>query len=281
MAIQYPEILDLKTTGVDHSWTDHEVMLYALGIGMGRDPLDEKELPFVYERNLRVMPTFLTVVAREGVPRPNINNALVLDGEREIVIHRPLETSADVIMDGRIVGVADKGPGKGAIVTREVVIKKGPTGEKIATMISSIFARGDGGFGGPSESPKPKVIRPEGPPDRTVDFATRRDQALLYRLSGDRNPLHCDPQFAAKAGFDRPILHGLCTYGLCCRAILQTYADYDPTAIRRFAARFSAPCFPGEIVSVDLWKRGSTLFFEARVASQNRTVIRNGQAHLA
>jgi acyl dehydratase len=113
-----------------------------------------------------------------------------------------------------------------------------------------------------------------------VDIATRPNQALIYRLSGDRNPLHSDPDFAAKAGFERPILHGLCTYGICCRAVLQSYADFDPAAIRRFAARFSSPTFPGDTLSVAFWRMGDELFFEARVNERGVTVIKNGRALL-
>jgi len=281
MTIRYPEILGLRSESIGFSWTDREAMLYALGVGMGEDPLDEKQLAFVYERNLQVLPTFASVIVREAAPGPlDINAALVLDGERDLMIHKPLASSASVVMNGRITGVSDKGPGKGAIITREVVIMDACNREKIATMVSSIFARGDGGFGGPPESKTDKPGIPARAPDLTVNISTRPDQALIYRLSGDRNPLHCDPAFAVRAGFQRPILHGLCTYGICCRAILQTYADFDPTAIKRFAARFSSPCYPGDVVSVDIWKSDSELSFQARVEKRGVTVIKNGRALL-
>jgi acyl dehydratase len=146
--------------------------------------------------------------------------------------------------------------------------------------VASQFARGDGGFGGPSEGqPEPHKI-PNRAPDMTVDITTRPDQALLYRLCGDRNPLHSDPEFAKRGGFDRPILHGMCTYGLSCRAVLQTYADYDPNAFKRHAVRFSSPVFPGETVSFDLWKDGNVVSIEGKVKSRNVTVIRNGMTVL-
>jgi acyl dehydratase len=281
MPIAYPAILDSRNLNVRASWTDLEPMLYALGLGMAEDPLDERELAFVHERDLRVVPTFATIIASPVGPRPEgLNRALVLDGGRDLVLHRPLQPSGEVVMDGRIIDVVDKGEGRGAIITREVLIRDAVTLDSVATLTTSVFARGDGGFGGPSPSSAPAAVRPSRSPDISVDVATRPNQALIYRLSGDRNPLHSDPAFAARAGFDRPILHGLCTYGICCRAILQTFADYDPAAITSFGARFSAPCFPGEIISVDLWKDGAALTFEAQVKSRAAVVIRNGRATL-
>jgi acyl dehydratase len=281
MPISYPEILNFKNAGVNFSWTDRDSMLYALGTGMGEDPLHERELAFVYERNLKVLPTFATIVARAADPGPlPINHLLVLDGGRDLTIHKRLDGAASVVMDGRIIGAVDKGPGKGAIITREVVIRDALTREKIATLQSNLFARGDGGFGGPTHDGKEIPVRPDREPDRTVDITTRPNQALLYRLSGDRNPLHSDPAVALKAGFDRPILHGLCTYAICCRAILESYADFDSTAIERFAARFAAPAYPGETISVDIWSSGRDLAFEARVKVRRATVVKYGQAKL-
>ncbi len=285
MAIEYPKILSLKREGDPYSWTDREVMLYALGIGMGADPMDERELAFVNEgcfhpRPLKVVPTFASVAAWGAGPGDlGINRLLVVDGERDITFHKPLPVSARITADSRVVAVYDKGKDKGAVVTRETVLRA-EGGEPLATLVSSAFARGDGGFGGPSDGqPAPHAV-PARAPDRSVDITTRPDQALLYRLCGDRNPLHSDPEFARQAGFPRPILHGMCTYGLTCRAVLQTYADYDASAFRRHAVRFSAPVYPGETVTVDLWKDGDTVSFEAKVKARNVTVIKNGMTVL-
>ncbi|MGO4717383.1 MaoC/PaaZ C-terminal domain-containing protein [Bradyrhizobium sp. 2TAF24] len=285
MPIQYPEILQLKREGERYAWSDREVMLYAYGIGLGADPMDERELRFVNEaaytaRPLKVVPTFASVAAWGASPGDlGINRLLVVDGERDITFHKPLPVSAEITADSRVVAVYDKGKDKGAVITRETVLRDAG-GDELATLVSSTFARGDGGFGGPSEGQPAPHAMPQRAPDRSVDITTRPDQALVYRLCGDRNPLHSDPEFARRAGFPRPILHGMCTYGLTCRAVLQTYADYDPAAFRRHAVRFSAPVFPGETVTVDLWKDGDVVSFEARVKARDVTVIKNGMTVL-
>jgi acyl dehydratase len=281
MPIQYPEILNLKRSGMEFSWTDRETMLYALGVGMGADPMNEQELSFVYERNLKAMPTLASVVAWGAGPgNMNINYLMVVDGERTITFHKPMPGSGNIVAESRVLGAWDKGTDKGAVITNETVIREKASGEKLVTLVGSTFARGDGGFGGPSEGqPAPHEV-PKRAPDKSVDIATLPGQALLYRLSGDRNPLHSDPEIAKRAGFPRPILHGMCTYGITCRAVLQTYAEYDPTRFKSHGARFSAPVFPGETISVDLWKDGNVVSFEARVKSRNVTVIKNGKTEL-
>jgi acyl dehydratase len=282
MPISYPAILDLKTDGQSFAWRDRETMLYALGIGMGSDPLNMNELPFVYENNLKAVPTLATVVAWGAGPlgKTGINYLMVVHGEQSVTFHKPMPTEAQIIADSRIAGAYDKGPGKGAVIYTETVIKDAKSGEPIATLLGSTFARGDGGFGGPSDgAPTPHEV-PSRAPDRSIDIPTRPDQALIYRLSGDRNPLHSDPSIATAAGFPRPILHGLCTYGITCRAVLQTYADYDPAKIKSHAVRFSSPVYPGETITVDMWKDGDTISFEARVKARDVTVIKNGKTVL-
>lgn len=285
MPIKYEELMALKNLGQKYSYTDREVMLYACGIGMGADPLDEQELAFVNEasavaRPLKVVPTFASVAAWGAGPgEMNLNRVMVVDGERDITFHKPLATAAHITADSSVLAVSDKGRDKGAVIRHQTVLK-GSDGEKLATLVASRFARGDGGFGGPSDGqPEPHRV-PSRAPDRTIDISTRPDQALVYRLCGDRNPLHSDPEFARRAGFPKPILHGMCTYGLTCRGILQTYADYDPTAFKRHAARFSSPVYPGETVSMELWKDGNVISFEAKVRARGVTVIKNGMTVL-
>ena len=285
MAIVYEELMALKNLGQKYSYSDREVMLYAYGIGLGADPMDEKELAFVNEgtltpRPLKVVPTFASVAAWGSGPGDmKINRLMVVDGERDITFHKPLPTAANILADSTVLDVFDKGKDKGAVIRHQTVLKDA-NGEKLATLVASRFARGDGGFGGPSEGqPEPHQV-PTRAPDKVVDISTRPDQALVYRLCGDRNPLHSDPEFAKKAGFPRPILHGMCTYGITCRGVLQTYADYDPAAFRQHVARFSSPVYPGETVTMEMWKDGNTISFEAKVKSRNVTVIRNGKTVL-
>jgi acyl dehydratase len=282
MAIAYPEILSLKTEGQPFSWSAKDTLIYALGVGMGADPMNRDELDFVYEKDLKAVPTQAGVVAWGANAGPlGINFLMVVDGERKIEFHKPMAVQGDVVAASRVVGAWDKGAGKGAVVTSETQLTDAASGELLLTITGSFFARGDGGFGGPSEGqPEPHKV-PARAPDQSVDIPTRPDQALIYRLSGDRNPLHCDPDVAKMAGFPRPILHGMCTYGLTCRAVLQTYAGYDPTRFKSHEARFSAPVFPGETITVDLWRDGQEVSFEARIKARGVTVIKNGKTVLA
>jgi acyl dehydratase len=206
-----------------------------------------------------------------------MNMALFLHGEQRLTIHKPLPTSGKFTLENQMLGVYDKGAAKGAIIVQQNKIRD-ESGEPVATLSSTGFARGDGGFGGPTEgAPVPHEV-PTRPFEKEIAMPTRRNQALLYRLSGDRNPLHSDPDIAKLANFPAPILHGLCTYGHCCRAILQAYCDYDPTRMKALDVRFSAPVFPGETIVVRAWKDGTTISFEAIVKERNLTVVKNGRA---
>ena len=289
--IFYPDILEQRTAPRTFSYGDKDVMLYALGIGLGADPMDERELAFVYERDLKVVPTAATVLASgarargaapqlaPGLRQSQLNYLMVVHGEQKVELHRPLSPSGEFTSETRTIGAFDKGQDKGAVVVNETVWLD-TEGRKVATLTGSTFARGDGGFGGPSEGAPVPHETPKRAPDMTVRFATRPDQALIYRLNGDRNPLHSDPGSARKSGFPRPILHGLCTYGITCRAILQAVTDYDPEPILSHQARFSAPVFPGDTIAVDLWRDGREISFEARVEARQATVIRNGLTRL-
>ena len=281
MPIAYPAILDLKSDEETIAWKDKDSMLYALGIGLGSDPLNDQELPFVYENGLKAVPTLATVLAMTAgysrlIARSGINFARVVHGEQAVELHRPLPPEGEASSSSRVAAVYDKGE-RGAILIVETTLAAadGP----LATLRSAIFARADGGFGGGSEGESPHDI-PDRPADSSLDIPTRPDQALLYRLNGDRNPLHADPAFAKMVGFPRPILHGLCTFGITCRAVLQAYADFDPARVKAHQARFSAPVFPGETVTVDLWRDGDIVSFEARVKDREAVVIKNGKSVL-
>ena len=284
MPIDYDDMMQSGATGLVARYDEKDVMLYALGVGMGRDPLDESELPFVYENNgLKVIPTFASVINRGEAPperqrmpqKSQINFALVVDGERRITFHKPLPPKCDVIADERYLDILDKGEGKGAVLIHERVVREAAGNEKLFTIVSSIFARGDGGFGGkPQGGPELHPV-PERAPDLVKECDTRPDQALLYALSGDRNPLHRDPAFAKLVGFPRPILHGLCSFGTACRAVLSTLAAYQPQRIGQFDVRFSKPVFPGETLVVELWRDGATVSYRASVKERPGTVVLN------
>lgn len=282
MAMNYDQIMSLALEGIRHDYSDQETILYALGVGMGRNPLNEDELAYVFERgDLKTVPTLATVLTRSSLLRDSgIDYAKVLHGEQRLELHRPLPSAGSLIADSRVVAAYDKGPDKGAVVLTETKVRLAADGEPLFTLGGTIFARGDGGFGGPSGSgPEPHRL-PERAPDLVCALETRPDQALLYRLSGDRNPLHADPALAKRVGFPAPILHGLCTYGTACRAVLQTVCGYDHTRIAGFDGRFSSPVYPGETIATEIWVDGKTVSFRARVPARDVTVINNGKCTL-
>jgi acyl dehydratase len=284
MPISYPEILSLTSSDHPLEYNERDVMLYALGLGFGIDPMDKAELPFVYENGLKVMPTIAAALALTAgglIMKAGINYLMVVHGEQKLTVHRPLPTAAKLLADGRIVGAYDKGAGKGAVIVSETVLKPAEGGAPYCTLLSSTFARGDGGFGGPSDgAPEPHPI-PGRAPDQVVELVVRPEAALIYRLSGDRNPLHSDPDVAAMAGFPRPILHGLATYGMCARAVLKAFGNYDAAKLTAHDIRFSSPVFPGETLQVMMWRDGDTVSYEARVKERDVVVAKNGRTVLS
>jgi len=284
MALNYAHLMSLKREGDRFRYTDRETMLYALGIGMGRDPLNADELPFVFEQpKLKTVPTMASVLTRVPLLKDcGYDYTKVVHGEQCLSLHRPLAPEGELIASARVTAAYDKGPGKGAVIYTELVARSAADNQPVYTLRSSTFARGDGGFGGPAgPGPAPHAL-PERSPDATVTLETRADQALLYRLNGDRNPLHADPALAQRVGFRAPILHGLCTYGTACRAILQQVAAYDHTKITGFDVRFSAPVYPGESIATDLWVDAQIVSFRCRIpARENAVVINNGRCMLA
>lgn len=288
MPIFYPDILNEHTSPRRFTYDSRDAILYALSIGMGTDPLDPEKLRFIYERDFRVVPTAATVLTKgdftadlgsieevPGLRQSAMTLATILHGEQKVVLHRPLAASDSLFFTDRFIGAFDKGTDVGAIVIKETTWRD-DAGHEVATLTSTLFARGEGGFGGPRDGqPKPHIV-PTRPPDMSIDVATRPDQALLYRLNGDLNPLHAEPHSARRSGFERPILHGLCTYGITCLAVLQSVVNLDSDRIYSHQARFAAPVYPGETISIDLWVDGREVSFEARVAARGVTVITNG-----
>jgi acyl dehydratase len=269
-------------------YSDRDSLLYAVAVGMGKDPLDEKELEYVCETvGDRVVPTAATVLARtdkgggamRGGLMSKMNFALMLHGEQRLTIHRPLPRDSEILVSSRTSGVYDKGEGKGCLVTSDTKVET-QDGAPLFTLGATLFFRGDGGFGGSAEgAPVPHAL-PDRAPDATVEMKNREDQAMVYALCGDRNPLHRDPSAAKRAGFDRPILHGLCSYGIACHAVLKGMLDYDNAAIAGFDVRFSSPVFPGETQVVEMWQDGKVISFRTRIPERDVVSINNGKCTL-
>lgn len=282
MSVNAEEVLALEIPEKTFSLTARDTMLYALSIGFGQDPLDEDELGFVYEKNLRPVPTLAAVIGwdRSWIPATGLNWGLVVHGEEHLALHRPLPVSGAFTIRSRVANLIDKGKSKGAILQVETTALDGST--PVFTRTSSFFARGDGGFSDGSSPPSATPVRaiPARAPDMRVTVTTTPVSALLYRLTGDRNPLHCDPAVARAAGFPRPILHGLCSYGHAARAVLRSICGYDAGRISSFDVRFSSPVFPGETLEILLWQEIGGAFFEAYVKERDVKVLTNGYAGL-
>ena len=266
------------------SWNSKDALLYALGVGAGMlDPVNA-ELEFTTENSKdvkqRVLPTMPVVLGAGGNVLAQIgsfNWAMLLHAEQGIELHREIPVEGTLAAYAEIAGIYDKG--KGALVVMESKATLADSGEPLFTSRTSLFIRGEGGFGG-DRGPSEKREAPERAPDHSVTYPTRPDQALLYRLNGDRNPLHSDPAFAKMAGFDRPILHGLCTYGFTGRALLHTLCGSDPARFRAMDARFSSPVFPGEALTVEMWVDGNEAFFQTK-GGDGRIVLSGGRLAFA
>jgi acyl dehydratase len=282
MALNYEKLMQLKLEGQRFNYGDRETMLYAVGVGMGRDPLDPKELAYTFEREtLKTVPSMATVLTRMPILKDSgYDYTKVVHGEQRLKLHRPLPPEGELIADARVTEAVDKGPGKGAVIYTETKVRSAKDDQPMFTLNGATFARGDGGFGGPSGSGPAVHEIPTRKPDQSVPLETRADQALLYRLNGDRNPLHADPDLAKRAGFPVPILHGLCTYGTACRAILTTVCNYDHTKIAGLDVRFSSPVYPGETIITDMWVDGKIVSFRCRLKERDVTVINNGKCTL-
>jgi len=285
MTINYDKLLALKIPDVEHTYSPKDCMLYALGVGLGLDPTNEDELAFVYEKNLKVLPTMAAVIGYPGFWVREFDTGIdwvkVVAGEYSIALHRPLSSRGTIVNRTRVTEIVDKGPGKGAVVYSERAIDDKATGERIATIVQTTFCRGDGGFGGPPREQRPVHPIPDRAPDLVCDLPTRPEMALIYRLSADPNPLHIDPAVAKAAGFPRPILHGLGTFGVCGHAILKMLCGYDPGRLTAIEGRFSAPVFPGETIRTELWRDGAVVSFRARVVERDVVAINNGRAEIA
>lgn len=284
MPIDPEKLLALRIPDTEQSYSEKDVILYALGVGLGRDPLDARQLAFVYEKNLKVLPTFPVVLGFEPFllrdHDTGVNYEMTVHGEEHLVLHRPLARSGTIVARHRIHDVIDKGAGKGALLLVERALSDRSTGEAIATIRQTVFCRADGGFSGHVRPSSPAHPLPERAPDHVCDLPTRPEMALIYRLSADINPLHADPEVAKAAGFPRPILQGLGTFGVAGHAILRTVCDYEPARVRSIAGRFSAPVFPGETIRTEMWRDGDVVSFRSRAVERDVIAINNGRAEV-
>lgn len=283
MAVDYDKLLNFFIPEVRQRLTTRDTVLYALSIGLAQDPTDERQLDFVdHHRALKAMPSMAVVLGHPGFwlanPATGVDPVRLVHGEQAVSLLRPLPIQGEIVGRTRVTGLVDKGAGKGALLYSEKQVIDAGSGEVLAVTASTTFLRGDGGFGGPEGPVKPPAPAPDGEPDIIVDLATRPEQALYYRLNGDDNPLHADPRVAAKAGFSRPILHGLCTFGVVCHALVRGLGGYEPTRLREMRLRFSAPVLPGETIRTEIWRNGG---FRARAVERDQLVITNGLAVFA
>jgi acyl dehydratase len=289
--INYQTLKNWSFPDIEHRYDSDDTMFYALSVGLGADPMDEGELRFANDTvpgTPLALPTMAVILGFPGSwmadPGTGIDFPMIVHGEEEVVIHKPIPASGTVISRHRVVRIVDKGQGKGALITYDKDLVDKANGDLLATVTHTTFARGDGGFsarGGVSDSAPPSPLPvPKREPDTICELPTLPQQALLYRLCADRNPLHSEPAVARKGGFDRPILHGLCTYGIAGHALLKSCCDYDPSRLKSLFVRFSSPVIPGDTIRVEMYRDSNRISFRARTKERNRLVLDYGHAQI-
>jgi acyl dehydratase len=277
MPVDPSQALGYDTGEGQYTYTRDQVILYHLGIGAGVPPTDPNELEYTYEKNLKVLPsfgvipTFGSMGGLGSVPGLEFNFAMLLHGEQDLEVHQPIPPEATITNRGKIAEIWDKG--KAALVVMQVDTTD-ESGQPLFTNRFSLFLRGEGGFGGES-GPKAGNQPPEREPDGVIESATLPQQALIYRLSGDKSPLHADPEFAKMGGFDRPIIHGLCSYGIVCKAVVDGVLGGDVTKVARYQVRFAGVGFPGETYLTSYWKEGDKILIQAKSKERDAVVISN------
>ena len=282
MPLNYDAIMAYRPADIRAAYDPRDCILYALGIGLGMDPMDQDQLRFVYEKNLLAFPTLATTLGWMGRltdPVFGVDERMVVLADQRVVLHRPLTTQATLISRPYVKEIIDKGEGNAAIMqlTRDLRTEDGTL---VATVEGSTLARKHGGFGGKvTQSPAPPAI-PSRDPDRVCDLPTPPNLAQIFRLTGDTNPLHIDPERAKVAGFPRPILHGIASFGVAAHAILRTIAGYDPGRLASIEARFARPIFPGETVRTEMWVNGAEVAFRCRTVERGEVAVDNGLAKL-
>ena len=278
------KILAHQFKDIEFTATPRDCMLYALGIGVGMRPEDQRDLQFTYEDGLKFFPSYVNVICHPGAwitaPEFEVSWVKLLHGEQSFINHRQPEPGKTYVGSYKLIGVIDKGEGKGAMMYLQKELREKGSNDVVSTVTSTYVLRGDGGSGGTmGEAPKIHAI-PETAAQATCALPTLPQAALIYRLSGDYNPIHASPAIAKKAGFERPILHGLCTFGVATRAILQTWCDDDPAKLKSVNLRFSLPVYPGETIVTEMWKDGNIISFRAKAKERDAVVLNNGRAEV-
>jgi len=280
--MDYQKIKNWSFPDVVQDYSEKDTILYALGIGFGQQATNPDHLKYVYEKDLQAFPTMAVVLGYPGFwmknPEAGINWVKLVHGEQRLTIHRPIPAKGRVIGRSRITHVIDKGADKGALVVTERTLSDAD-GNVLVTIAQTTFCRGDGGLSQSDESPAALEATPDTAPDMTCSLPILEQAALIYRLCADNNPLHADPEVAARAGYPRPILHGLCTYGVAARAIVQTVCGHDANKLVSMNTRFSSPVYPGETLVVEMWKdENKGVRFRAKVAERDIVVLSHGYA---
>ena len=279
MPLDYAKLMNLKIEPTTTQYSRKDTILYALGLGVGSAyPNDANELKYVYEPQLVALPTLALTLAAGPMwladPKFGLNFRLLLHAEQSLRMHKPLPAEGAVLSQVTIDEIYDKGAAKGAIMYMTRKLYDQASGDLLVTMGIVTFLRGDGGFGGKSDgAPKPQAVPTDRPADLTASLPVSLNQALIYRLAGDYNPLHIDPEVARSAGFDRPILHGLCAYGMVGRALIKVLCGDNPARLRRLEVRFTSPVYPGEPLHVDIWNLGAGAAAFRLVASERNAVV--------
>lgn len=284
MAINYEKLLNWDIPEVEQRLTKRDTMLYALGVGLGADPCDAGQLKFVYEQGLQALPTMAIILGYPGPwhahPDTGITRSQVVHGEQGFRILKPLPVEGEIVGKTRVTGVVDKGKDRGALLMTECTVRERASGDILCTLASTTFCRADGGFGGPDGPVRTPHPLPDKSPQHICDLPTLPQAALIYRLSGDYNPLHADPAYAIKAGFKMPILHGRCTFSIAGHAILKTFCGYDASRFIAMEGRFSSPVYPGETIRTEMWRDSNIVSFRSTIPGRGVTVLNNGRAEI-
>jgi acyl dehydratase len=279
MAIDHDHLMNFDIPQVRQSYGPEEVARFGLTVGLGQDPMDMRQLAYVgaLADDIRAMPAIVNVLGHPGFwlsnPETGVDALRLVHGEQGLTIHKTIPATASITAKTRVTGLVDKGEGRGALLYYEKRILEAESGDCLATCRGTTFLRGDGGFGGPSGPVKPAHRLPDTAPDHVFDTPTRPEQALSYRWNADPNPLHLDPRVAARSGFERPILHGLCSFGFAAHGLLAVLCDYDAARFGAMDARFTAAVYPGETLRTEIWTDGS---FRTRVLERDIIAIDNG-----